>query len=238
VSLIARFESFIERLMEHSFTRATGSHLQPVEIGKRVVRSMESAQRVGMDGVLVPNVYNVYLSPPDYDHYKAASASLAREVESHLGRVARQREFTMVARPLVRLDMDQQLSSGDIRVEPHIEDVEAAPERPFQHTAVLPQMDGPIANGPATPSIVYSGKTFAVLRSPTRIGRLPDNDIVLQDRRVSRHHCEVVETSGRWLVRDTGSTNGIAVNGKIVREAALRPGDQISLGGLEVSWEQ
>jgi pSer/pThr/pTyr-binding forkhead associated (FHA) protein len=40
------------------------------------------------------------------------------------------------------------------------------------------------------------------------------------------------------MVRDTGSTNGIAVNGKIVREAMLKPGDTISLGGLEVNWEQ
>jgi pSer/pThr/pTyr-binding forkhead associated (FHA) protein len=39
-------------------------------------------------------------------------------------------------------------------------------------------------------------------------------------------------------LRDAGSTNGTAVNGKIVREAPLRPGDAISLGGLEVTWEQ
>ncbi|HEX8917505.1 MAG TPA: FHA domain-containing protein, partial [Chloroflexota bacterium] len=65
-----------------------------------------------------------------------------------------------------------------------------------------------------------------------------DNDIVLDDKRVSRHHAEIQEKGGRWLLRDMGSTNGTAVNGKIVKEAALKPGDQVSLGGLECTWEQ
>jgi pSer/pThr/pTyr-binding forkhead associated (FHA) protein len=99
-------------------------------------------------------------------------------------------------------------------------------------------MDGPIVSGPPTPNLLWNGSSYAVLRSPTRIGRLPDNDIVLDDRRVSRHHAEVILQGGRWTLRDTKSTNGTAVNGKMVREAMLKPGDRISLGGLEVSWEQ
>jgi pSer/pThr/pTyr-binding forkhead associated (FHA) protein len=85
---------------------------------------------------------------------------------------------------------------------------------------------------------VWDGTSFAVLRSPTRIGRLPDNDIVLNDKRVSRHHAELILRTGRWTLRDTGSTNGTAINGKMVKEAALKSGDKLSLGGLEVVWEQ
>ena len=125
-----------------------------------------------------------------------------------------------------------------MRVEPHLEDVEPPQGRDFQHTSVLPQMDGLIHNSPVTPNLVWNGTSYAVLRSPTRVGRLPDNDIVLMDRRVSRHHAEFVQKGGRWIVRDNGSTNGIAVNGKVVREAMLKPGDTISLGGVEVDWEQ
>jgi hypothetical protein len=238
VNLIARFESFIERLMERSFTRATGSHLQPVEIGKRLVRSMESTQSVGMEGVIVPNAYEVFLSPVDYDQFKGARAAISKNLEAHLGRSARQRRFTMIARPLVRINLDEHLNPGDIRVEPHLEDVEAPGDTDFQHTSVLPQMDGPIINSPATPNLVWNGTPYAILRSPTRVGRLPDNDIVLQDKRVSRHHAEVIQQGGRWMLRDNGSTNGTAVNGKVIREVLLMPGDTISLGGLEVSWDQ
>ncbi|MGH2443069.1 MAG: FhaA domain-containing protein [Chloroflexota bacterium] len=238
MNLITQFESFIERLMERGFTRATRSQLQPVEIGKRLSRAMESQQQVGVDGVIVPNVYDVYLSREDYEHYEPARRSMARNLEAHLGRVARQHRYTMMARPVVRLDMDEQLTPGDVHVQPSMGDVDTSTRDQIQHTAILPKMDGPMNTGPLTPNLVLNGKTYAVLRSPTRVGRLADNDIVLDDKRVSRHHAEMLERGGRWMVRDTGSTNGTAVNGKIISESILKPGDRISLGGLEITWEQ
>jgi Protein of unknown function (DUF3662)/FHA domain len=238
VNLVARFESFIERLMERSFTRATGSRLQPVEISKRLIRAMESAQSVGMEGVLVPNVYDVRLSSEDYEQYRQGRASIAGNLEANLARAARQRGFHMVGRPLVRLEVDRLLHEGAITINPHLEDVETTPQVDVQHTALLPKVSGPEHTRPSTPNLVLDGKSYAVLRSPTRLGRLPDNDIVLMDPRVSRHHAEVIQKGGRWVVRDRGSTNGIAVNGTIVKESLLKPGDTISLGGLEVNWEQ
>lgn len=238
MNVIAQFESFVERLMERTFARAARSQLQPVEIGKRVARAMEAQQSVSNAGILVPNVFDVYLSREDYLHYEAARRSIARNLEAHVARVARQRRFEMLARPVVRLDMDEQLSPGDVRVLPSLQDIEAGTRDQFQHTAILPQMNGPLRAVPSTPNLVLNGKSYAVLRTPTRVGRQADNDIVLDDKRVSRHHAEVVQRGERWLIHDMGSTNNTAVNGKIVREAMLKPGDRISFGGLEVIWEQ
>ena len=92
--------------MERTFTRAAGSHLQPVEIGKRLVRVMEAEQSVGMEGVLVPNAYDVFLSQSDFEHFEGARGSMARNLESHLGRIARQRRFHMIDRPLVTFQVD------------------------------------------------------------------------------------------------------------------------------------
>ena len=242
MNLVSRFERFVERLMERTFTRAAGSQLQPVEIGKRLVRTMEGHQSVGVEGVLVPNVYDVYLSPADYEQFKDARNSMARNLEAHLGRMSRQRGFHMVSRPKVMLRADKEIHTGDMLIEAHHEDVEVPQAQAVQHTALLPQVEAapppPAAPAPVAPEIVFNGQTFAVLRSPTRLGRLPDNDIVLNDKRVSRHHAEVVQRDGRWMVRDTGSTNGTAVNGKVLKEAMLRGGDVISLGGLEIVWQQ
>jgi Protein of unknown function (DUF3662)/FHA domain len=243
VNLVTRFERFVERLMEGTFTRATGSQLQPVEIGKRLVRTMESQQSVGVEGVLVPNVYDVYLSPQDYAQFKDAQASMGRNLEGHLGRTARQRGFHLMSRPKVTIHPDREVQAGDMLVEAHHEDVERPDVAEYQHTQTLPQIHADLAPAPAPapplpPEIMFDGQTYAVLRSPTRLGRLPDNDIVLSDKRVSRHHAEVVQRDGRWVVRDAGSTNGTAVNGKILKESVLKGGDIISLGGLEVTWRQ
>lgn len=224
--------------MERAFTRATRSTLQPVEIGKRLVRAMETQQSVGMQGVIVPNVYDVYLSRFDYAHFEPMRRSLARNMEAHVGRVARQRRLQLVSRPVVRFNEDQTLSPGDVRVVPHLQDVDTSQGIDMQHTSLLPQLDAPLQNVPATPNLLLDGQSYAILRSPTRVGRLPDNDIVLNDKRVSRHHAEFRQQGSRWTMRDSGSTNGTAVNGKIVKEAVLKPGDRISLGGLEVTWEQ
>jgi len=238
VSLIDRFENFIERIMERTFTRAARSHLQPVEIGKRLVRAMESEQEVGMDGVIVPNVYDIFLSKTDFAHFQPMLRSLTRNMEAHVGRVARQRHFQLMSRPVVRFHEQSNMQAGDIRVDPHMQDVDTLHGGEAQHTALLPRIDASVTHAPATPNLLINGETYAVLRSPTKVGRLPDNDIVLNDKRVSRHHAEFLQRGNRWVVRDTGSTNGSAVNNKVVKETALKPGDVISLGGLEITWEQ
>lgn len=199
---------------------------------------MESQQSIGVEGVLVPNVYDVSLSSYDYAHFEPARQSLVRNLESHLGRVARQHRFQMVSSPVVRLHSDDAMSAGQVRVVSHLQDMPAPKEAEVQHTSILPKADVPIERRPATPNFVMDGKSHAVLRTPTKIGRLADNDIVVNDKRVSRHHAELVQRGGRWVLRDTGSTNGTAVNGKLVKEAVLKPGDTLSLGGLEATWEQ
>lgn len=224
--------------MERMFSRAAGSTLQPIEIGKRLTRAMESEQSVGVEGILVPNVYEVFLSPEDYEHFGPARRAHARDLETHLARVVRQRRYHMVARPLVRILVDHGLSPGEVRVEPQTADVDTGTRDRLQHTAILPSLNGPLQAGPITPNLVFDGKTYAILSSPTRVGRQADNDIVLDDRRVSRHHAEVIDRGGRWVVRDRDSTNGTSVNGKVIKEAVLKPGDRISFGGLEVTWEQ
>lgn len=223
--------------MERSFTRASGSHLQPVEIGKRLVRAMESEQSVGVEGVIVPNVYDVYLNPMDFSQFQAARRSMTQNLETHLGRVARQRRFRMVSKPIVRLHEAGDVQASAVRIESHLQDIDAD-EQEFQHTALLPQIGDGAEPISATPNLVLANHSYAVLRSPTKVGRLPDNDIVVNDKRVSRHHAEVAKRGSRWVLRDTGSTNGVSVNGKIIKEVVLKPGDAISLGGLEGTWEQ
>lgn len=72
---------------------------------------------------------------------------------------------------------------------------------------------------------------FYDLRGRTRVGAHPDNDIVVDgDRDVSRWHCTISESKGRWIVRDKGSRTGTYLNGTHITEAALRFGDRIRVG--------
>jgi hypothetical protein len=66
------------------------------------------------------------------------------------------------------------------------------------------------------------------------LGRGPANDVTLDDPSVSTSHCQIVVDKGSALIKDLGSTNGTYVNRTRVSEAALRPGQTIHLGGLEM----
>jgi len=82
------------------------------------------------------------------------------------------------------------------------------------------------------------GKTLAELHLvPGRkvIGRTPDNDLQIDSKFISRHHCQIITGSdGVSVIEDLNSTNGMVVRTKRVRRHTLRDGDLISLGQHEI----
>lgn len=69
-------------------------------------------------------------------------------------------------------------------------------------------------------------------RFPLVVGRGIDCDVLLEDRWVSRRHCQIEEQQGMLVVRDLSSRHGTLLNGTPITEAVLRPGDILSVGLL------
>ncbi|MFZ5476084.1 MAG: FHA domain-containing protein [Myxococcota bacterium] len=65
------------------------------------------------------------------------------------------------------------------------------------------------------------------------IGR-KDGDLLLDDPLVSGRHCQIVARNGEFVLQDLGSTNGTMVDGRLVREVALKPGNEIALGSTRL----
>ncbi|GAA1849858.1 hypothetical protein GCM10009836_32040 [Pseudonocardia ailaonensis] len=118
---------------------------------------------------------------------------------------------------------------------------QAPPDTPAPPAAPLRPMPVPIPKGhtlaaPAPhPDGVLSrqgGQTSVrhVLSTRLTVGRLPDNDVVLDDLLVSRRHAELHRTGPSWRITDLNSGNGTFVNGVRVREAAITPRDVIGIG--------
>jgi FHA domain len=77
---------------------------------------------------------------------------------------------------------------------------------------------------------IERGRVFANLVTPITIGREDENDIQLNDERVSRFHAKLQEDSGRIILTDLDSTNGTRVNGHPVQMHILREGDILAIG--------
>ena len=68
------------------------------------------------------------------------------------------------------------------------------------------------------------------------IGRAADNDVILDDPQVSRHHCQLKLQHGAYGFVDLQSRNGSTVNGRRVEEIALADGDRIRVGNTSVEF--
>jgi pSer/pThr/pTyr-binding forkhead associated (FHA) protein len=67
-----------------------------------------------------------------------------------------------------------------------------------------------------------------------RLGRGIGADVVLEDRSVSRRHAVIMCRAGEVVVLDDRSLNGVHVNGERIGQAALRDGDAIALGDVQM----
>ncbi|MEU2040226.1 BTAD domain-containing putative transcriptional regulator [Nocardia niwae] len=76
------------------------------------------------------------------------------------------------------------------------------------------------------------GRVVAIAQGGLRIGRMTDNDLVLEDPRASRYHAHIMPSRAGLLIKDLHSANGVFVNeGAIDSGALLADGDQIRIGG-------
>ena len=83
-----------------------------------------------------------------------------------------------------------------------------------------------------------AGKRFPIgSKKPLTFGRGEDNDIVIADGAVSRHHAEIKAEDDGFVISDLGSANGTKINGVEVTTGRLRPGDEISVATYRFGFE-
>ncbi len=82
-----------------------------------------------------------------------------------------------------------------------------------------------------------TGRSCELKVDRTTIGRLEDNAFQVAEPSVSSHHCEVLLRGKEVIVKDLNSTNGTYIDGNQISEAALRPGQVLRLGQVELRLE-
>lgn len=81
-----------------------------------------------------------------------------------------------------------------------------------------------------------AGQEFSFSQKVVCVGRLPDNDLVLYDTGVSRHHCQITREGSSYVVHDVGSANGFELNGRLTTEAQLASGDVLKVGAISLEF--
>ena len=110
--------------------------------------------------------------------------------------------------------------------------------RPARIVAPAPRRVGPEE---VLARIIVAHGSEQVEERPLRLGRLiigrtPNNDLQVDSKYISRHHCQIITTAEGSVLEDLNSTNGVYVKSKRVRKHHLNDGDVIVLGKHEIMY--
>jgi Protein of unknown function (DUF3662)/Inner membrane component of T3SS, cytoplasmic domain len=234
VSLLSRVESVFETVAEGGFRRLFSPRLQPIEVARVLEREMGNRKIVGTASIDVPNRFIARLNPADYERFSAFGGSVERDVAAYLDRRADEEGLRPLGRIQVELQSDESVARSMVKAEALIA-AAPAPTSGIQldRTSVLPSV-APARPGRTLVMTAEDGQELRVSTQPVRIGRGVDNDLVVPDVRVSRHHAAVEPAGDGWVVRDMNSTNGTYLDGGRVNEALVNAEAELSLGGYRV----
>ena len=248
MGILSRVESFLERFLEAPAGRL-GASIQPVSLAKRIERAMDTNKTYGDIGVIVPNQYDLHLNPADFAAFASFRASLEDDLAHGILSRVRHERYSLVARPRVRIVSDEETRRGEIRVAANVVDErgdrvrDAQPMPASSDTMVFSRPGGEQAPESARRAYLLvstrgSRPVQFDLGGPLiGIGRASDNDVILDDPMVSRHHCQLKLQHGAYGFADLGSRNGSSVNGQPVSQIALGPGDRIRVGDTEIEFQ-
>ncbi len=224
---LAKLEAQIERFVEGTLTRLLAGRLQPREVAVRLARAMEDCAQPGpKDARFAPTHYHVHLNPEDAAALRLAAPDLISSLSAELLVFARELGLSLAGQLVITLNADP-------AIEPHGVRVDASHVRPAGETRPIQPLDAEALTQPPKAFLIINGERHLPLnRAVITLGRKLDNTLILDDPHVSRHHAQLRQRYGRWVLYDLGSASGTYVNNQRIEECVLRPGDVISLAGV------
>ena len=258
MGVLSKFEAAMQGVVEGSFGRVFRARLQPAELANKLTRAMEDNLQISSDRRLAPNVYDIFLSRRDYEHFMPTFDSLQRRLADAVIGVARARSYTLTTRPLLRFHLDENVITGQARVGAQTVDARALPSQPAlgenpdatqaltaEEARELAQQNAEAARSEAPPPAWLTlyrptrGKPLQLTKPVIHIGRHLSNDIIVNDKRVSRYHAEIRYEHGQFVLYDLGSTNGVGINGVLTRQPVpLKNNDIISVGSHDFVFQR
>jgi hypothetical protein len=251
MALLRAIEAKIEGLFEGVFGRAFRTHVQPIELARKLVKEMDDHRSVSVSRVYVPNEYTIYLSPQDRRQFSGYEGSLVGELQEYLAEHARREQYALLTPPRVLVTTDDDLAVGEFGIAtrlvaadggeqapPNLPLEQPAPTMVFRPSAPVPA-EVPHAEPepheePDIVTLTVDGRTQPVSSPKLVLGRSRDCDVRVSDLNVSRRHAEVHRDGDEYWIVDLGSMNGTLLNGRRVEREKLSDGDRITLGSTDV----
>jgi pSer/pThr/pTyr-binding forkhead associated (FHA) protein len=225
-----QIESRLQAMIESS-AALLGFGLHPFTLAHELVQAMqEHLQDDGIPGrYRSANQFTIFLHPSAIPRLRTG---LLDDLAIALQDAAQDYGIRFINPPTIRLAPDPRLQPDEFHIQ-------AEEQQDFSGgTAAVTLNKTPTIREPADPLpvnafLIINGSHFFPLNIPVvNIGRRSDNQLILEDARVSRTHAQLRSVRGRYILFDLNSTGGTFVNGQRITQQTLFAGDVISLSGV------
>lgn len=228
----ASLEDSLERLIEGGFARLFRGSLQPRTVAVQLVRAIEDNLIPADDGRdAAPTLFEIHLCASTHAALMAQAPDVAQQLSRQVVTYCLEADLFLAALPEVTLEPDPTLSAHQVTIQAH------HGSHKHETTQIMPPVH--LSRMPALPlaRLIMDGQRNIILnREVFTIGRHPNNDLVLSDLRVSRHHCQLRVRQGRFVLYDNQSRGGTFVNGQRIVEHDMASGEVIRIGGVSLEF--
>jgi hypothetical protein len=189
------------------------------------------------DGLMVaPDIYTLIMHPDTSRKWQ--DQKLLTVLLHSITTVAQEAGFRFTITPTITISTDEKIPQNDAEVlaSHRIESMAETNASPIGSESENPKETEKM---PENAFLIIEGvKVFPLVLPVVNIGRKLDNQLIIDDPRVSRNHAQLRTIKGRYVVFDLNSTGGTFVNGQRTSQSVLYPGDVISLAGVALIFGQ
>lgn len=233
--LMNKIEHYLQALVEENTSRIFGSQQAEKQLIKEIVAEMVDQIRVDAEGnATAPNIFSLMV-PAEYAEDVRSNHGLLDDLASNLTQAANSAGVYSDGAIMISIFPEKSLKEGKFVIRAIWKDGNLSETRPIETQAFELQHN----LLPPRAFLIVGGTQIYTLEEDTiNIGRLYENDLVVDDPRVSRRHAQIRVVKGRHMLFDLGSSGGTYVNNKRITQITLHPGDVLSLAGVPLVYGQ
>lgn len=230
---LAQIEARLQSLIEGSAARLFPRGQVQTDLAARLVAAMQAGIQPRLEGPLAPNLYTLWVNPSQAGYFQA-NQGLIDALTHTLREMGAEAGLRFPSPPVIRVATDAEIQPGEVRVSARNSQAGLS-----QTSDLAVEPKGEEIAIPSNAFLIVDGMQILPLDQPViNIGRRPDNQLVIDDPRVSRVHAQLRAIRGRYVIFDLDSSGGTYVNGERIRQAVLYPGDVIWLTNLPLVYGQ
>lgn len=232
-----QLEAKLQRLVEDQLAGI----LPGVRMEDRVIQRLATAVRENIvqqrdDRAIAPNVFTLIVATDSSPMWKEQSTIDA--LKNIITTASRDVGLKFVTQPTILITTDDKFSAEEIKVVASHK-LEPVGDTQGMHMSNMNDQPEESDNIPENAFLIIEGvKVHPLNEAVVNIGRRLENQLVIDDPRVSRNHAQLRAIKGRFVLFDLNSTGGTFVNGQRTSQTVLYPGDVISLAGVALIFGQ